>query len=492
MCGIVGIVGTPQASQEVYQALLMLQHRGQDSAGILSVDSKSGKFHLHKHLGQVSAAFTQNDLRLLGGDSAIGHTRYSTIGEVKEADLQPMAISLPTGIGMVHNGNVSNYRELRKVLIAKQRMFMSDNDLEIIMHLMAENFASSATINSLISPTDAAKKSIFKNLTHAVREIFKKVEGGYSVIGLLGGDGMFAFRDPHGIRPLVLGSRKEEGGKTSYCLTSETCALNFLGFTLERDVLPGELIWVDHDGKLQTEQLVKKTALPCMFEWIYFSSADSTLENKNVYEVRLKLGHLLGERLNATITEKFDVVAPVPDTSRPSAIALAEKIGVPFRELLIKNRYVQRSFIMSGQNKRQLAVNMKFSVVDSLVKDKTVLLVDDSIVRGTTSKKLIDLLKHHGAKKVYLASTCPPIMSPCYYGIDFPSRQELIAYQRNNDEVARELGADGVFYSTLQDLSSALDGTSFCKACLNGEYAYPVREARTPDATDDKTAEVLR
>ena len=467
MCGIVGILGTPHAAQEVHQALLMLQHRGQDSAGILSVDSQSGKFHLHKGLGHVSAAFNEGDLKRLSGTSAIGHTRYSTIGEVKEADLQPMALSLPVGIGLVHNGNVSNYAELRAQLLQKHRMFMSDNDLEIIMQMMAESLGG--------------KKLGFETLSVAVKEVFSAVEGGYSVIGLLGSEGLFAFRDPHGIRPLVLGSRKDDSGKTAYCLTSETCALKFLGYEFVRDLKPGELIWMNHDGSLQTKELTHKTPLPCMFEWVYFSSADSTLENQNVYQVRLKLGHLLGarirevlKRVNTTPQAEFDVVAPVPDTSRPSAIALAETLGVPFREVLIKNRYVQRSFILNGQDVRRLAVSMKFSVVDSLVKGKNVLLVDDSIVRGTTSKKLIDLLKKHGAAKVYLASTCPPIVNPCYYGIDFPSREELIANDKNPEQVSEFLGSNSVFYSTLSDLSAALEGKSYCRACLNGEYAYPV------------------
>ncbi len=465
MCGIVGILGTPRASQEVHQALLMLQHRGQDSAGILSVDAHPGKFHLHKGLGQVSAVFEKKrDIERLHGQSAIGHTRYSTIGEIKESDLQPMALSLPVGIGMVHNGNVSNYHEVRNKLLKGQRFFMSDNDVEMILHLMAEGYSKS-------SETAGTQ---FQHLCNSVKSVLNAVEGGYSVIGLLGSDGMFAFRDPHGIRPLILGSRKEDDGKTAYCLTSETCALKFLGYDVERDVRPGELIWIDRAGNIHTKNLTEKTPLPCMFEWIYFSSADSTFEDRNVYEVRLKLGELLGARIPKDL--HFDVVAPVPDTSRPAAISLAETLKVPFREVLIKNRYVQRSFITNGQDKRQLAVGMKFSVIDELVAGKNVLLVDDSIVRGTTSRKIVELLKHHGAKQVYFASTCPPVVHPCYYGIDFPSEKELIASGRTSTQVSDYLGADGVFYSTMDDLTESLKGKTFCHACLNGEYAYPIRE----------------
>lgn len=466
MCGIVGIIGTPHAASESYQALQMLQHRGQDSAGILSIDSDSGKFHLHKALGHVSTVFSQNDLKNLSGHIAIGHTRYSTIGEIKEADLQPMAISLPVGMGMVHNGNVSNYSLLKKKLVAKQRIFMSDNDLEIILHSMAESFVSSR----------ATSKTLFQSLCLSVQDVLDATEGGFSVIGLLGTEGLFAFRDPHGIRPLILGKRKNENGTDSYCLTSETCALKFLGYEVVRDLEAGELIWINQASEVMSSKITKKTALPCMFEWIYFSSADSTYEAVNVYEARLSLGQKLAARIPTHLN--IDVVAPVPDTSRPAAIGLAEALNIPFREILIKNRYVQRSFIMNGQDLRKLAVRMKFSVVDELVQGKNVLLVDDSIVRGTTSKKLIELLKQHGAKNVYLASTCPPITHPCFYGIDFPFPKDLVAHEKNPDQIAHYLGADGVYFTNLQDVSEALKRQNFCKACLNGEYAYPVREAR--------------
>ncbi len=469
MCGIVGISGTSRASFEVHQALLMLQHRGQDSAGILSVDGVSGKFILHKELGQVANVFEKKDLDRLVGSSAIGHTRYSTIGEVREADLQPMALSLPVGIGMVHNGNVSNYQEIRDGLLSDRRFFMSDNDLEMILHLLAEKYSQGSKTS----------ENTFQNLSSSVMRVLEEIEGGYSVIGLLGNEGMFAFRDMHGIRPLVLGTRKEEDGKIAYCLTSETCALKFLGYQVERDIKAGELIWIDKEGKIQSKILTQKKALPCMFEWVYFSSADSTQEKKNVYEVRLRLGELLGKRIEAETLKdniQFDMVAPVPDTSRPAAISLAETLGVPFREVLIKNRYVQRSFITSGQDKRQLAVGLKFSVIDELVNGKRILLVDDSIVRGTTSKKIVELLRFHGAKEVYFASTCPPIVHPCFYGIDFPSHEELVAHNRDAKQVAENLHADGVYYATTGDLAEALSGTSFCDACLTGKYAYPVRE----------------
>lgn len=463
MCGIVGVMGSPQASLEVHQALLMLQHRGQDSAGILSVDAHTGKFHLHKALGQVSQVFNKKQLDSLSGRSALGHTRYSTIGDVKEQDLQPMVASLPVGIGMVHNGNVSNYAERREELHKNQRYFMSDNDLELILHKFADQFS-----------TDSGADPI-EILSAAITRVLREIEGGYSVIGLLGSKGLFAFRDSHGIRPLILGKYQREDGSTSYCLTSETCVLKFLNYEYVRDIRAGEFVWIGANGQLISRDLMPKTPLPCMFEWVYFSGADSTLEGRNVYEVRLKLGELLAKRIPSDL--KIDVVAPVPDTSRPAAIALAEKLNRPFREVLIKNRYVQRSFITNGQDKRTMAVKLKFSVIDELVAGKNVLLVDDSIVRGTTSRKIIELLKAHGANKIYLASTCPPITHPCFYGIDFPNREDLVANGRTINGVADHLSADGVYYTDLTDLTQALSNLSYCRACLTGDYPYPVKGA---------------
>jgi amidophosphoribosyltransferase len=477
MCGIVGVMGSPQASQEVHQALLMLQHRGQDSAGILSVDAHTGKFHLHKSLGQVSQVFDQRALSSLAGQSALGHTRYSTIGDVKEQDLQPMLTSMPIGIGLVHNGNVSNYRQKRDELIKKHRYFTSDNDLELMLHLLSESLsalgANELQDHSNREPKRDPKPDVLGALVSAVRNLMQEIEGGYSVIGLLGAQGLFAFRDPHGIRPLVLGEKNLSSEKKSYILASETCVLQFLGYQYVRDIQAGELIWINARGELISRMITEKQSLPCMFEWVYFSGADSTLESQNVYQVRLRLGQALARRIPPELD--IDLVAPVPDTSRPAAIALAETLKKPFREVLIKNRYVQRSFITNGQDKRNLAVKLKFSVVDELVAGKNILLVDDSIVRGTTSRKIIELLKQHGAKQVYLASTCPPITHPCYYGIDFPSREELVAHQRDLNEIASHLQADRVIYSELDDLTQALDGLGFCRACLTGEYPYPLR-----------------
>jgi amidophosphoribosyltransferase len=465
MCGIVGISGSKNASVEVHQGLLLLQHRGQDSAGITSHDSRTAKFHTHKDLGQVSQVFSGKDLEKLTGDTSIGHTRYSTIGEIRECDLQPMMVGYPYAISMAHNGNISNTLDLKRELTTLGHFFTSDNDLEILLHLLTLHLSKSK------------EADFFEKLCGAVKKIMTSAEGGYSVIATIGGEGMMAFRDQHGIRPLVYGVKRNEDQTMSYCFASESSVLSFLNYQIIGEVGAGELILVKPDGTLHRKSLMKSTDLPCMFEWIYFAGAESTMAGKSIYETRLRLGRQLGQKIKAqNFTEKIDVVVPVPDTSRASAIALSEELKLSYREVLIKNRYVQRSFIQNGQDRRKMTVNLKFSVIREQVEGKNILLVDDSIVRGTTSSKIVELLREHGAKNVYLASSCPPIISPCYYGIDFPTPTELVAYGRTEEEIEKILDVEKVFYNDLSDLSEAMNHTSFCKACLNQEYPYPVRE----------------
>ena len=465
MCGIVAISGSPSASEKVHQGLLILQHRGQDSAGITSHDSRTAKFHTHKDLGQVSQVFSGKELSKLSGDVAIGHTRYSTIGEIRECDLQPMMVSYPYAISMAHNGNLSNCHDLKNKLTGLGHFFTSDNDLEVLLHLLTLNLMNSKGA------------TFFDKLCSSVKEIMETAEGGYSVVATIGGEGMMAFRDRFGVRPLVYGVKRNEDQTLSYCFTSESSVLNFLNYQVIGEVQAGELILVKPDGTLLKKSLMKSGELPCMFEWIYFAGAESTMANKSVYQTRLKLGRKLGERIkNDNPGRSIDIVVPVPDTARASAIALSEELNLPYREVLIKNRYVQRSFIQNGQDRRKLTVNLKFSVIREQVEGKNVLLVDDSIVRGTTSRKIVELLKEHGARNVYLASTCPPIVSPCYYGIDFPTTDELVAHGRTEAEIEKLLNVEKVFYTHLSDLSDALENSSFCKACLNNEYPYPVRE----------------
>lgn len=464
MCGIVGITGSPNASEKVQQGLLILQHRGQDSAGITSHDYKSAKFSTHKDLGQVAHVFGSKELAKLQGEVAIGHTRYSTIGEIKECDLQPMMVTYPYTVAMAHNGNLSNYLEIKKELTHKGHFFTSDNDLEVLLHLLTSNLSKS-------THTD-----FFEKLSFAVKEIINTAEGGYSVVATVGGEGLMAFRDRFGIRPLVYGVKRNEDQSLSHCFASETSVLNFLGFTVIGEVGAGELILIKPDGTMLKKDVMKADSLPCMFEWIYFAGAESKIESRSVYETRLNLGRELATRINQWEgSQDIDIVVPVPDTSRASAIALSEDLKKPYREVLIKNRYVQRSFIENGQDRRKMTVNLKFNVIREQVEGKNVLLVDDSIVRGTTSKKIVNLLREHGAKNVYLASTCPPIISPCFYGIDFPTTSELVAANRTEQELESYLNVEKVFYNDISNLYEALGKINFCRSCLNTEYPYPVR-----------------
>lgn len=467
MCGIVGITGVQNASSKVHQGLLILQHRGQDSAGITSHDYKTARFSTHKDLGQVAQVFGVKDLAKLQGEVAIGHTRYSTIGEIKESDLQPMMVSYPYTIAMAHNGNLSNYHELKKELTHRGHFFTSDNDLEVLLHLLTHS----------LSKSDSSV--FFEKLSSSVKEIITQAEGGYSVIATIGGEGLMAFRDRHGIRPLVYGVKRNEDQTLSHCFASETSVLNFLDYQIIGEVQAGELILIKPDGTMLKRNLFESEKLPCMFEWIYFAGAESSIEGKSVYDTRLNLGKQLAARIQRSeVLKDIDVVVPVPDTSRASAIAMSEELDIPYREVLIKNRYVQRSFIQNGQDRRKLTVNLKFSVIREQVEGKNILLVDDSIVRGTTSQKIVNLLREHGAKNVYLASTCPPIVSPCYYGIDFPTKNELVAASRTDQELASYLNVEKVFYNDIPDLNVALEGINFCRSCLNSEYPYPVREVR--------------
>jgi amidophosphoribosyltransferase len=464
MCGIVAVTGSANASDMVYKGLLILQHRGQDSAGITSHDYKSAKFYSHKDMGQVSQVFSGTHLSKLFGEVAIGHTRYSTIGDIKESDLQPMMISYPYTIAMAHNGNLSNYTELKNDLMKQGHFFTSDNDLEVLLHRLTLNLSK------------AKETDFFEKLCTAVKEVITSAEGGYSVVATIGGEGLVAFRDQHGIRPLVYGVKRNPDQTLSHCFSSETSVLNFLGFTLIGEVGPGELILIHPNGTMLKRNLLSSSHLPCMFEWIYFAGAESSAEGRSVYETRLKLGVQLAKHVkDQDFGKHIDVVVPVPDTSRASAIAMSEELGLPYREALIKNRYVQRSFIENNQDRRKMTVNLKFSVIREQVEGKRILLVDDSIVRGTTSQKIVTLLKEHGAKEVYLASSCPPIVSPCFYGIDFPTSEELVAHDRSLNEIETALGVEKIFYNQIPDIKEALNRSKICSACLDGNYAYPSR-----------------
>ncbi|MBI3544321.1 MAG: amidophosphoribosyltransferase [Deltaproteobacteria bacterium] len=407
----------------------------------------------------------------LRGSTAIGHTRYSTVGVGDVQDVQPLVINYPYGIGVVHNGNLVNYQSVKDRLQTEmRRRCFTSSDSETILNWFADKLQGNS----------------FVDIQKAVRSIFESLLGSYSVAGILGEAGLFAFRDPYGIRPLVLGSKKIDG-KLAYMVASETIPLSFLGYKVERDVKPGELIFIDREARLHSLVLDgSREHRPCMFEWVYFAGAESELEGTPVYGTRLALGRNLAKLIRAKMDRgeiEADIVAPVPDTSRTAATALAEELRLPCREILIKNRYIKRTFILGSQEKREKAVDLKLNPVVSELKGKNIILVDDSIVRGTTSRKIVDLVKRAGAKKVYFVSTCPPIRFPCFYGIDFPNPDELIAAGRTEKEIASILGADGVVYQDIPGLLASLSETGGgrvkkpCMACLDGKYPTDVSES---------------
>ena len=472
MCGVVGITGTAEAAKEAFLGLTTLQHRGQDAAGILSYDSSdlSGGFHCVKNLGLVDSVFTRENIATLTGQTAIGHARYSTIGRGDLVDVQPFLMSYPFGIGMVHNGNVVNCEELAQDLKTRaRRHLLTHSDTEVILNLFAEGLAKSPT-------GEQSSAAHFEAICASVSEIFKKVNGSYSIVTLVAGQGMVAFRDPHGIRPLIWGKRGN-----AHMIASESVALSFMGYDIERNIEPGEVVFIDDAGKVFSRVIDRREKRHCMFEWVYFASPESVIDSVPVYGARIDLGKQLARQVKKLIADgkiQADIIVPVPETSRIAAIALAEELGIPYREVLIKNRYIKRTFILDSQEKRQNAVNLKLSPVRSEIEGKRVILLDDSIVRGTTSKKIIDLVRKAGASKVYFISTCPPIKHPCFYGIDFPNGDELIAHKRSLAEIEKELGADAVIFQDTEGLLASIakapaSGTP-CTACLDGNYPSDV------------------
>ena len=473
MCGIVGVIGTPEAAREAFLGLISLQHRGQDAAGILTYGEQS--FHEVKNIGLVESVFSRETMDTLRGPMAIAHTRYATAGKGELSEVQPLTLNYPYGLGLVCNGNIVNYRQLRRRLKdEKKRLCFSGSDTEALLNWLASEL----------------KGATFEDLREAVRSVFKEVQGSYSIVGLLAGSGMFAFRDPYGIRPLVLGKRETAGGG-SYMVASESIALQVNGYEPVRDLEPGELIVMEENQEgmphLRSEVIERRTLTPCMFEWVYFASAESEMQNAPVYGMRLALGRKLAKQVRRLMDSgqiKADLVAPVPDTSRPAASSLAEELGLPYREVLIKNRYIKRTFILGSQESRSRSVDLKLNPVKSELKGKSVLLVDDSIVRGSTSKKIVDLVRRAGAEKVYFLSTCPPIRYPCFYGIDFPDKAELIAARRSPEEVAEAIGADAVVYLELDDLKDCITEvsggkvTKACMACLDGCYPTDISESQ--------------
>ncbi len=464
MCGIAGIVANENVNQELYEALTVLQHRGQDAAGI--VTCQGDRFHMRKDSGLVRDVFHTRHMRNLTGNMGIAHVRYPTAGCISSAEAQPFYVNSPYGIALAHNGNLTNAQALKHDLFVEdQRHINTDSDSEVLLNVFAHELQEIGKLR-----IDA--EDVFK----AVAAVHRRCRGAYAVVAMVTGFGIIAFRDPYGIRPLVYGERFTDEG-VDYMVASESVALDVLGFKLVRDILPGEAIVIEKNGMLHSKQCATKPVYsPCIFEFVYFARPDSKIDDISVYKARMRMGDKLAEKIvRERPDHDIDVVIPIPDTSRTAALQLATRIGVKYREGFIKNRYIGRTFIMPGQQLREKSVRQKLNAIDLEFMGKNVLLVDDSIVRGTTSMQIIQMARDAGARRVYFASASPPVRYPNVYGIDMPAAEELIAHGRSEDEIQAELGCDWLIYQDLPDLIEAVQKgnpnvTLFDTSCFNNEY----------------------
>jgi amidophosphoribosyltransferase len=445
MCGIVGIVGNSPVNQALYDSLLVLQHRGQDAAGI--VTCQGDKLHLRKDNGLARDVFRTRHMIQLGGNMGVGHVRYPTAGASSSAEAQPFYVNSPYGIVLAHNGNLTNAEDLKRDLFVEDlRHLNTESDSEILLNVFAHELQLQGKLR-------IDEQDIFR----AVSGVHRRCRGGYAAVAMIPGAGVFGFRDPHGIRPLVYGRRETDAG-TEYMIASESVALDTIGFTLIADVAPGEAVFISVDGQIHTRQCAPQPILsPCIFEFVYFARPDSIIDNISVHKARSRMGKKLAAKIKREWSgHDIDVVIPIPDTSRTAALQLANQLGVPYSEGFIKNRYIGRTFIMPGQTVRKKSVRQKLNAIDLEFRKKNVLLVDDSIVRGTTSQQIIQMARDAGAHRVYFASAAPPVRFPNVYGIDMPAASELIAHGRTEEEVARELGADRLIFQELGDLIDAV------------------------------------
>lgn len=463
MCGIVGVVSQSPVNQLIYDALLLLQHRGQDAAGIVTQQGR--KFYMHKAKGMVRDVFRTRNMRALPGNVGLGQVRYPTAGNAfSEEEAQPFYVNAPFGIVMVHNGNLTNAQGLKQELFqTDHRHINTESDSEVLLNVLAHELEKSTRGVSL-KPAD-----VFA----AVRGVHRRIKGSYAVVALLAGHGLLAFRDPYGIRPLCLG-RNADG---SVMVASESVTLEGNGFEVERDVMPGEAVFIDLEGQVNFEQCADRISHnPCIFEYVYLARPDSVLDGISVYQARLNLGKTLAKRLISTVPpNEIDVVIPIPESSRPSAMELAQILGLPYREGFVKNRYVGRTFIMPGQGVRKKSVRQKLNVIASEFKGRNVLLVDDSIVRGTTSREIVQMARDAGARKVYLASAAPPVRYPNVYGIDMPTAQELVAHDRTIEQVRELIGCDALIYQDVDAMKQAVSALNprlagFDASCFDGVY----------------------
>ena len=464
MCGIIGIVGKQFVNQLIYDGLTVLQHRGQDAAGMMTYHDR--RLHLRKSNGLVRDVFHTRHMFNLKGKIGIGHVRYPTAGSSSSAEAQPFYVNSPYGISLAHNGNLTNGEELKSELFRDDlRHINTDSDSEVLVNVLAHELQRMGKPRLEVG-----------DVFDAVGKLHKRCRGGYAAVAMISGFGILGFRDPFGIRPVIFGERDTEAGK-EYIIASESVAIDSLGFTVIRDIKPGEAIFITKDGKLHTRQCAENPQYsPCIFEYVYLARPDSVIDGISVYNARLRMGETLAEKiLQQRPDHDIDVVIPIPDTGRTAALPLAQKLNVDYREGFIKNRYIPRTFIMPGQEIRKKSVRQKLNAIGSEFKDKNVLLVDDSIVRGTTSGQIIEMARNAGANKVYFASAAPPVSYPNVYGIDMPTVNELIAHNKTEEEIAKLIGADWLIY---QDLDKLIESTqtgdvhinSFDLSCFNGEY----------------------
>jgi amidophosphoribosyltransferase len=466
MCGIVGVISRSPVNQLIYDALLLLQHRGQDAAGIVTMQGT--KCFMHKARGMVRDVFRTRNMRGLPGTVGLGQVRYPTAGNAyNEEEAQPFYVNAPFGIVLVHNGNLTNAPLLKTELFdVDRRHINTESDTEVLINVLAHELEFAARDLPL------TPEAIFK----AVGVVHKRLKGSYAVVALIAGYGLLAFRDPFGIRPLCFGEGAGPDGR-DVMVASESVAIEGTGHTVVRDVAPGEAIFVDLDGRVHAQQCAENPSLnPCMFEFVYLARPDSVMDGVSVYQARLNLGETLAQRLISTMPpNEIDVVIPIPESSRPSAMQLAQKIGKPYREGFVKNRYVGRTFIMPGQGMRKKSVRQKLNAIASEFKGRNVLLVDDSIVRGTTSKEIVQMARDAGARKVYMASAAPPVRFPNVYGIDMPTKDELIAHNRSTEEIRAYIGADALIYQDVAAMKKVVGQLNpklagFEASCFDGVY----------------------
>ena len=476
MCGFIGILAPAGAEvfPQIYSGLLAIQHRGQDAAGALTYD---GRFHHYKAKGLVRDVFTDKEAAALKGFMGIGHVRYPTVGAGGIEDAQPFQIAYPFGIGMAHNGNLTNFDELKTQLSRESHWHINSScDLEGILNVFGDGLARQEI--GRLQP---------EHVFNAIGRVMERVKGAYSVVGVIAGEGLYAFRDPYGIKPIMYGQRMDDQGRKSWCIASESVLLDILDFHHNTDLKAGEAIFIDLAGNLHRKQLADKPHSPCLFEWVYFARPDSFLDRVSVYKTRRRLGESMADIWRATGWQA-DVVIPVPESATTSAMALAHALGMKYREGLVKNRYIGRTFIMGSNRARQASIRLKLNPIQIEFEGKDVLLVDDSIVRGNTSRQIVELARRAGARKVYFASVSPPLRHPCVYGIDMSTKNEFVAKDRTPEEVAEAIGADGVVYQTLENLiASVREGNpqiqATCSACFSGVYP-------TGDVTEEQLARI--